>query len=95
MDHLKVILCFYLISFVNSLPASLLYDYTSAKRLRNGDDVSSSKIKLQVPIVFYGVTYNNIYVSIFYKQIKNFAIAEIDLFLKFRFLFFFVLAIFF
>lgn len=57
--------CFLFLTCVKCIPQSLLYEYATydSQNLQRGDDVSSSKVPLKVPIVFYGVKYDSIYVS--------------------------------
>ncbi|XP_028136673.1 nidogen [Diabrotica virgifera virgifera] len=63
LGTLLYILC--LISDGLALPEGLLYLYNvpEAIPLPKGDDISSSEIRLREPIVFFGVTYESIFVN--------------------------------
>ncbi|KAK5643749.1 hypothetical protein RI129_007594 [Pyrocoelia pectoralis] len=55
---------FNLLIVTNCFPTSLLYDYENiGSFLPNADEISSSEIKLKVPIVFYGQVYSSIFVN--------------------------------
>jgi hypothetical protein len=59
-----VLLC---VSLCSAIPKELLYPYgtgTDQVLPQDQDEASSPEISLQVPIVFYGETYNSIYVSL-------------------------------
>ncbi|CAG9854211.1 unnamed protein product [Phyllotreta striolata] len=55
----------WVIGAVVALPEGLLYEYNvpEAVTLPRGDDVSSRAVKLKEPIVFFGNTYDTIYVN--------------------------------
>lgn len=59
------ILCSFLFSSVRTIPQRLLYDYEVAEAayLPKGDDVSSGPITLREPLIFFGVSFDTIYVS--------------------------------
>ncbi|XP_031340654.1 nidogen-like [Photinus pyralis] len=53
-----------LLLVTRGFPADLLYDYENiGSFLNSADEVSSSEIKLKVPIVFYGQVYSSIFVN--------------------------------
>lgn len=61
--------CFCISLFVKcvyGIPVALLYDHNirEAIKLPREDDISSSEIKLKVPIIFFGVPFDTIFVSI-------------------------------
>lgn len=68
-------LCSFLFSAVRTIPQNLLYRYDvpEAKYLAKGDDMSSDPIILEETIVFFGVTFDTIYVSciLFFKNITS------------------------
>jgi hypothetical protein len=58
-----IVLC---ASLISAIPTELLYQHgpgTDQVLPQDQDDASSPEISLKVPIVFYGETYNSIYVS--------------------------------
>lgn len=59
------IFCFFVFISVKALPISLLYDYNvpEAIRLPKGDDISSEEIVLREPLVFFGISFDTVYVS--------------------------------
>lgn len=59
--------CFCLLTCAYCIPQTLLYEYANSEssQLPKGDEISSPKIQLQKPIVFYGIPYDSIYVSTF------------------------------
>lgn len=65
---LKEVLCFlsvWVIGHVDGIPQGLLYEHNvpEAVILPKTDDGSSREIKLKEPIVFFGNSYDSIYVS--------------------------------
>jgi len=59
-----IVLC---VSLCSAIPRELLYPHGAGEDLvlpQDQDEASSSEISLKVPIVFYGETYNSIYVSL-------------------------------
>lgn len=67
---MRLKLCGFLCTFwasVAAIPAGLLYDFEGpeVQQLPRENDVSSDEISLQVPVNFYGLPYNSIYVSTF------------------------------
>jgi len=58
-----IVLC---VSLCSAIPRELLYPYGDGEDQalpQEQDEASSPEISLNVPIVFYGETYNSIYVS--------------------------------
>lgn len=59
-----IVLC---VSLCSAIPRELLYPHGAGEDQvlpQDQDEASSSEISLKVPIVFYGETYNSIYVSL-------------------------------
>lgn len=56
-----------------AVPLRLLFPFGEKRGdsiLEPGDDVSSDEVPLTVPIVFYNVSYNGIYVSNVYSHVR-------------------------
>jgi hypothetical protein len=68
--RLSSALCFVLcVSAGLAIPRELLYPHgagTDQALAQDQDEAASPEIALQVPIVFYGETYNTIYVSLYH-----------------------------
>lgn len=66
-------LCSFLFSGIRTIPQNLLYPYDvpEAVYLPKDDDISSGPIKLKEPIVFFGVTFDTIYVSLLFFSFSN------------------------
>nr|CAI5831592.1 unnamed protein product [Callosobruchus analis] len=62
---MRLYLLLYLFAEVHCLPANLLYrtDLPEAKVLPKGDDLSSPEVRLRVPVLFFGTSFETLYVN--------------------------------
>lgn len=72
--------CFFwwfLFTTVSGIPQQLLYNYLvpEVEYLPISDDVSSGPIRLKEPLVFFGINFDTIYVSVFFQQLILFELT--------------------
>jgi hypothetical protein len=73
MRFVGAVLIVFCVSLCSAIPRELLYPHgtgTDQVLPQDQDEASSPEISLKVPIVFYGETYNSIYVSLHFITLR-------------------------